>query len=198
MKEVLKVICEEPKELKRRELLDRCFELFVCKGLENTSLNELAAYCNMHKATFYSYLNSKDEIVVESAKQYMEKVDKMFFEIFENPQRTVKQALQHGFEIIARDKNKFKYIYQVISSPKYGEKSRRELTQVYMKYMDYSKELAQIYNVNHTEFRPYFLLYIATIHDFCLWENKDMVNEKLEFIYSKVGEFRQTKKRDED
>lgn len=95
---------DDPKELKRRELLDKCFELFVRKGLENTSLNELAAYCNMHKATFYSYLNSKDEIVVESAKQYMEKVDKMFFELFENPQKTLKEALQHGFEVIAREK----------------------------------------------------------------------------------------------
>ena len=112
------MIVDDPKELKKRELLDKCFELFVRKGLENTSLNELAAYCNMHKATFYSYLNSKDEIVVESAKQYMEKVDKMFFDIFENPQKTLKEALQHGFEVIAGEKNKFKYIYQVISSPK--------------------------------------------------------------------------------
>ena len=87
------MLVDDPRELKRKELLDKCFELFVRKGLENTSLNELAAYCNMHKATFYSYLNSKDEIVVESAKQYMEKVDKMFFDIFENPQKTLKEAL---------------------------------------------------------------------------------------------------------
>jgi len=180
------VIVDDPKELKKRELLDKCFELFVRKGLENTSLNELAAYCNMHKATFYSYLNSKDEIVIESAKQYMEKVDKMFFDIFENPQKTLKEALQHGFEVIAEEKSKFKYIYQVISSPKYGEESRHELTKVYMKYMDYSKELAEIYKVNHVDFRPYFLLYIATIHDYCLWENTEMVKEKLDCIYSRI------------
>lgn len=180
------MLTDEVKEQKRQDLLEKCFELFVQKGLENTSLNDLAAYCNMHKVTFYTYLNSKDEIVIDSAKQYMEKVDKTFFEIFENPKSTLKEALQHGFELIARDKNKFKYIYQVISSPKYGEQSRTELTKVYTRYMDYSKELARIYSVDHTEFRPYFLLYIATIHDYCLWENSAMVKEKLDCIYSKI------------
>lgn len=181
---------DDYKELKRQELLEKCFDLFVQKGLENTSLNELVAFCKMHKVTFYNYISSKDEIVIESAKQYMEKVDRMFFKIFENPLPSLKEALQHGFEMIANDKNKFKIIYQIISSPKYGEKSRYELTQVYMKYMDYSKELARIYNVDHAEFRPYFLLYIATIHDFCLWENTEMVKEKLNCIYSKIDDLK--------
>lgn len=86
--------------------------------------------------------------------------------MFENPQKTLRGALQHGSEVITGEKNKFKYIYQLISSPKYGEESRHELTEIHMKYMDYSKELAEIYNVNHSEPRPYFLLYIATIHDY--------------------------------
>lgn len=183
------MIDDDYKEQKRRELLEKCFELFVQKGLENTSLNELAVYCNMHKVTFYSYLNSKDEIVIDSAKQYMEKLNTMFFQIFDSPKKTLKEALQQGFEIIAREKNKFKYIYQVISSPKYGEKSRSELTKIYMHYMEYSKELATIYKVDHSKFRPYFLLYIATMHDYCLWENADMVKEKLDFIYSSIETF---------
>lgn len=177
---------DEHKEQKKEEMLEKCFELFVKQGLENTSINELAQYCNTHKATFYNYLNSKEDIVIESAKLYMRKLDRMFFDVFKNPERTLKQALQHGFEIIAGEKSKFKYIYQVIASPNYGERSRYELTKIYMNYMDYSKELAQIYNVRHEVFRPYFLLYIATIHDFCLWENEDMVNEKLNFIYSEI------------
>ena len=64
---------------------------------------------------------------------------------------------------------------------------------IYMNYMDYSKELAQIYNIRHEVFRPYFLLYIATIHDFCLWENEDMVNEKLNFIYSEIDDIERLK-----
>lgn len=32
-----------------------------------------------------------------------------------------------------------------------------------MKHMCYSKDLAKTYNVDHAEFRPYFLLYIAIL-----------------------------------
>lgn len=45
-------------------------------------------------------------------------------------------------------------------------------------------ELARKYNINHIEFRPYYLLYIATIHDYCLWENEDLVKEKIDCIYA--------------
>ena len=179
---------DDYKELKRQELLEKCFDLFVQKGLENTSLNELVAFCKMHKVTFYNYISSKDEIVIESAKQYMEKVDRMFFKIFENPLPSLKEALQHGFEMIANDKNKFKIIYQIISSPKYGEKSRYELTQVYMKYMDYSEIFARIYNVDKTKFRPYFLLLVSTMHDYCMWGNEILAKEKLDYIYSAIDE----------
>lgn len=180
------MLSNEQKEQKKKELLEKCFELFVQQGLENTSLNELAAYCNMHKPTFYYYLDSKEEVVHECAVAYMTKIDEMFFRVFENPQKSLKEALKHGFKLISEEKNKFKYIYQVISSPKYGKRCREELTKIYSKYMDYSVDLAKIYNVNHAEFRPYFLLFIATIHDYCLWENDDMVREKLDYIFERV------------
>lgn len=71
------MIFDDPKELKRESRLISVLNYFFVK-VWKTALNELAHIYNMHKATFYNYLNSKNEVVVESAKQYMEKVDKMF------------------------------------------------------------------------------------------------------------------------
>ena len=52
--------------------------------------------------------------------------------------------------------------------------------------MDYSELFAIKYNVNHEKFRPYYPLYVATLHDYCLWENMELVMEKLDFIYDRV------------
>ncbi len=49
----------------------------------------------------------------------------------------------------------YSYVWPVAT---YGEQSRYGFTKIYMRYMNYSKELAKIYNVNHAEFRTYFLL----------------------------------------
>lgn len=180
------MLSDEQREQKKQELLGKCFELFVKQGLENTSLNELVAYCNVHKSTMYSYLESKDEIVIECAKMHMLELDDMFYKAFLNPRQTLKEMLQHGFAMIASEKSKLRFVYQVISSPLYGEQAQKELSFIYMKYMDYSEIFAKIYSVDKDRFRPYFLLFVSTMHDYCMWGNEILAKEKLDYIYNAV------------
>ena len=168
-------------------MLEKCFELFVKKGLENTSLNDLAAYCKTYKAALYNYFKSKDEIILEAAMMYMKTLDEMFKKEFTNPRPTIEEALKRGFEVICGQRSELRYIYQVISSPKYGRTSREELSVIYSKYFEYSETFAEFYGVDHSKFRPYFLLFVATVHDYCLWENDGLVDEKLRFIYERVS-----------
>lgn len=180
------MLSDEQREQKKQAMLEKCFELFVKQGLENTSLNELAVYCNAHKATMYNYLESKDVIVVECAKMHMNKIDDLFFKAFVNPADTVSEMLERGLQIIVSEKNKLRFVYQVISSPLYGEKAQKELSSIYMKYIDYSEIIAKIYNIDKKEFRPYFLLFVSTMHDYCMWGNEILVKEKLDFIFSEI------------
>lgn len=186
------MLSEENRERKRQQMLKQCFELFVRQGLENTSLNDLTSYCKTYKAAFYVYFKSKDEIVVEAAKMYMQTLDEMFKNEFSNPKGTIAEALKRGFEVICEQKNELRFIYQVVSSPKYGKKSRGEMSEIYSKYFEYSEQLANVYGIDHEKFRPYFLLFVGTIHDYCLWENDRLVQEKLDFIYDRVRQIEHT------
>lgn len=188
IKEVFYVLRDAQREQKKKELLIKCFELFVKQGLENTSLNELVAYCDIHKSTMYSYFSSKDEIVIECAKMHMLELDNMFHGVFANPPATIKEMLQSGFAMIAEEKSKLRFVYQVISSPLYGEQAQEELSSIYMKYIDYSEVFARIYHVDKLKLRPYFLLFVSTMHDYCLWGNKILAKEKLDYIFEKVTE----------
>lgn len=186
------MLSEENRERKRQQMLKQCFELFVRQGLENTSLNDLTSYCKTYKAAFYVYFKSKDEIVVEAAKMYMQTLDEMFKNEFSNPKGTIAEALKRGFEVICEQKNELRFIYQVVSSPKYGQKSRGEMSEIYSKYFEYSEQFADVYGIDHEKFRPYFLLFVGTIHDYCLWENDKLVQEKLDFIYNRVRQIEHT------
>ncbi len=174
------------KEQKKQKMLEKCFELFVQQGLENTSLNALAAYCDTYKAAFYTYFKDKDDVVLQVAKMYMKSLDDRIQNEVESFHPTLSATLKRGFEMLSGEKNNLRYVYQVISSPKYGAESRAELSAIYNKYLGYSEMLALAYKVDHEKFRPYYLLYIATIHDYCLWENQELVKEKLGFIYDRV------------
>ena len=182
------MLSDEQREQKKKELLIKCFELFVKQGLENTSLNELAAYCDVHKSTMYSYLESKDEIVIECAKMHMLELDNMFNNLFKNPPETLEEMLQYGFGMIVEEKSKLRFVYQGISSPLYGELAQKELSSIYMKYIDYSETIAKIYSVDKTEFRSCFLLFVSTMHDYCMWGNEILAKEKMDYIYKKVSE----------
>ena len=177
---------DEERNQKKESLIEKSFELFVERGLENTSINDLSKHCGTYKAAFYNYFKSKDEIVIECAKSYMQSLDVKIKNLFHTPSKNIIEALKHGIELISEERSKLRFVYQVISSPKYGAKSREELSKIYIVFFDYSKNISQIYDVEHDKFRPYFLLYMATIHDFCLWENTELVAEKLEFIYSSL------------
>lgn len=177
---------EKQREIKKKQLLEDCFELFVKQGLENTSVNNLAAHCKTYKAAFYDYFKSKDEIVFECAKMYMEKLDNILFNQLTYSKNSVRETLKHGFEIITEEKHNLRYVYQVVSSPKYGKKSREALANIYSKYLNYSDNLAEYYSIDKEKFRPYYLLFVATIHDYCLWENTEFVSEKLKFIFDRV------------
>lgn len=179
---------EESRQVKKRQMLECCLELFVKKGLENTSLNDLTAYCNTYKAAFYNYFTSKDDIVIESAKLYMDQLKYKLQNILHKPPKTLCEALKMGFELFKEDKKFFRYIYQVISSPKYGENCRAQLTEIYTQYTDLSFALSEKYNLDPETIRPYYLLYVGTIHDYCLWENEKLVDEKLTYIYKRIEE----------
>lgn len=175
-------------EEKKQQILHDCFELFVQQGLENTSMNDLTNYSKTYKAAVYNYFKSKDEIVYATAKMYMTELKDKILQTMSVPCDSLSERFRRGFDMLAEDKMKMKFIYQVISSPKYGCRSRKDLTPIYMEYLNYSEYYAKAYNIDHEAFRPYYLLYVATMHDFWLWENEELVKEKLDCICNKISE----------
>ena len=180
------MLIDDERLQKKKQMLKECYSLFVKQGLENTSISDLAKHCKTYKAALYNFFSSKDEIVLESAKLYMHSLDEKIQEKFKNPQLTLSATMKDGFEMLSNEKNNLRYVYQVVSSPKYGEQSRKALSEIYTTYFNYSETLANMYGVSHELFRPYFLMFISIVHDFCLWENNELINEKLQYIYSQI------------
>ena len=80
---------------RKKELLDLARKLFIEKGYDNVSIDEIIKKAKMAKGTFYYYFKSKDELLdvvindmierkIESAKEYVDAeipVEKKFIEI---------------------------------------------------------------------------------------------------------------------
>lgn len=82
---------------KREAVLTTAARLFVEKGYENTSLNELASVLNVTKPTLYYYFESKEQILLEiverSHQQHLEVMQQVL-----NSKRTGREKLKLACE----------------------------------------------------------------------------------------------------
>jgi len=63
---------EEKKQIKRDRLLASAYALFVQRGLNETSINDIAEYADVGKGTFYLYFKDKwdinNQVIAEKAR----------------------------------------------------------------------------------------------------------------------------------
>ena len=80
---------EDKKKRKKEALLDSAMQLFTEKGIEETSISEIAGNAKMAKGTFYLYYKDKyeirDHLVTRQANEIFERARERLAEKFENP-----------------------------------------------------------------------------------------------------------------
>ncbi len=56
---------------KRRLLLHACADLFARQGYDRTSINDIAAACNVSKALIYHYYPNKEQLLVDIIRRHL-------------------------------------------------------------------------------------------------------------------------------
>lgn len=79
---VSKTLKEKEKELRREHIIEAAAKLFLEKGYDETTMNQIAKEAHFTKMTIYAYFNSKEELhsmcVLKSLEKLWEKTDKVF------------------------------------------------------------------------------------------------------------------------
>lgn len=66
---------------KKKELLNASIYLFSNKGYNTTSVQDIASYCNISKATIYKLFKSKEEILVEIIRYFNNQMGRIIDEV---------------------------------------------------------------------------------------------------------------------
>ena len=77
---------------RKEELLEIAYKLFITKGYDNTSVDEIISEANIAKGTYYYYFNSKEEMLDEVINEIIEKEIVIAKEYLNKP-LTVEQKL---------------------------------------------------------------------------------------------------------
>lgn len=165
------------------ELLKICFDTFCKYGLENTSMEKLAEACGVSNGALVYYFGSKDDIIIESTARCMADVENDFmakaptsFEdikrfIYEMPALT---AQMHG--------TKYRFMYQVYSSPKYLEYGKEFFKGVNERYRRYAIRLSSKLGMPADFIQGMIHIFVRACVHYALFEDKEYLDCQIKAI----------------
>ena len=159
-------VTEQQHNIKKEEIMIKCFDCYAENGLTGTGIKALANACNCATGNFYCYFRSIDDLIIESTAYCMTKVEDDFMKkaptdaadvmrfIDEIPYWTAKQ---HG--------KKYCLMYQVYTHPKYIEYGKKFFEGVNERYTEYARQLEPKLGIPREVLTPLiFILIRASVH----------------------------------
>ncbi|ORW06525.1 TetR/AcrR family transcriptional regulator [Mycobacterium kyorinense] len=86
----------KPKDVRRGEVLDQALALFLERGYENVSLNDLLAATGTSKGAFYHYFPSKEALITALAQRSAAEAFEALRPVFEQPGKNALERLNAG------------------------------------------------------------------------------------------------------
>lgn len=170
----------------RDEILDKIFSCLVFYGLEKTTTRAICEATGLKSSSLYYWFKNKDEAVLDatihglntivddlftSAYTYLSDLDGLFYKV---PKTVLKY------------KQELRFIYQVATSPQYGNRLRDEASGLPLAYNSYAQVLADRLDVQYKTLRPLVQLYISAVTNYILWENEENAGIQFEGLYNSV------------
>lgn len=80
-------------EVRKREITEAAMALFESKGIQKTSMNDIAKELNVAKGLIYYYFKSKEELITFVIDEFSKGVDEKLLKIMEDGQRSFYEKL---------------------------------------------------------------------------------------------------------
>lgn len=168
---------------RRNEILEICFDTFCQNGLESTGIKKLSEACGISNSTLIYYFKSKDNIVIESTAYCMAKVEDDFMAKAPASFEDIERFLQEMPYLTAKLHGaKYRFMYQVYSSPKYKEYGRDFFCGVSRRYHEYAKQLSHRLKLPTELIQGFIYIFVRACVHFAMFEDEEYLTLQLNVI----------------
>lgn len=176
---------------KRNMIVEVAYKLFIKKGLEKTSIRDIASLAEVNVNTLYYYFRTKAEIVICCVEYGLEKISKGIFESISSGELNQKENLESLLHSSLKYKEELCWCYQVITSPNYNWLVKDILIKVRKGYHSYIDKIADHIHCDKEQFRQLATISILIIKDYMITEDDNcltqiaFINNRLQALMSK-------------
>ena len=168
---------------KRDELLVKCFECFCKNGIEATPAQKLAEACGMSSGNISHYFKTKDEIIIDATAYCMAKAEDDFMAKAPKDFKDIRRFL-HEIPYWTAEKHdeKYRFMFQVYTSPKYREYGKKFFEGVTERYTEYAEFLEPRIGIPQKIIRPLICLFVRACVHYALFEDEEYLLPQIELI----------------
>ena len=199
---------------RKQEFLTTALELFYTKGYENTTIQDIIDRMGLSKGAFYHYFESKEDVIINIAKDYSDRAVQMIKHIIDRIDLNAVEKLNEVFSSINEYKyrerewrNKFKGAFKSEENLKLQNKliyyMKRDAIGLFKELFEKGKEEGVIGDpVNNVELADFFFDTIFSLNlavdelEYKLYNSEDKLtyqaflsklNEKVNFYEIMLG-----------
>ena len=177
---------------KREELLEKCFDCFCRHGIEGTSTRMLSEACGMSAGNIFHYFKSKDEIIIEATAHCMAKVEDEFMANAPRDMADVQRFLKDiPYWTAQRHGEKYRFMYQVYTSPKYRRYGTEFFSGVTRRYAAYAKVLEERLGIPGQIIQALIYTFVRASVHYALFEDEAYLLPQLRLLEAAVPMFRE-------
>ncbi|MGN1053698.1 MAG: TetR/AcrR family transcriptional regulator [Erysipelotrichaceae bacterium] len=179
----MRTVNVKAREAKKREIMEKVFDCYADKGLNNISMKEIADKSGFNVASIYQYFEDLDDLIIQSTEYSMTAVEDDFMakapKSLEDVWKFVDEipywtAKKHG--------KKYRLMYQIYTSPKYLEYGQKFFKGVDERYTEYAKSLESKLNIPYEKLTSLiFILIRASVH-YALFEDEFYLQSELTIL----------------
>lgn len=184
--------------IQKDEILKKCFTYFVEYGLESISMRKMCDETGMAVSSAYYWFGNKDGAILSATEYGLNRVAGILFDYVYQYIDNLECIMITFSEFIMKYKAQLRFIYQVVTSQKYGDKIRpiaNRLTEIYDRYTEI---IADHFGCRKQELQPYVYLFISAVLDYVIWHDKDKMEVELACVYKAVTDLINKDKGDDD
>lgn len=167
-----------------KETLDKVFTFLVQQGLEKASIREICKGTGIVQGSLYYWFSDKNSIISEATEYGLHKVTDEIFKFVFASIDDMPKFFETCLDNIGQYTKELRFIYQMIASPQYGERIRKDGKYFKAMYDEYAVKLAEHLNYDIEKVKPIVYLLVSAILDYAIWNDKENAQTELDFIYS--------------
>lgn len=178
------MVSPEYREEKKKEIMESCFNCYCEHGINDTGIKALGAACGMTSANLYSYFKNLDDLIIQSTAYCMSKVEAEFMALSPRDISDIKRFLDEAPYWTAKNHGKkYRFMYQVYTSPKYLEYGKAFFKGVEERYTEYAKQLEPRLGIPWKIIQPMIFIFVRASVHFALFEDELYMKSQMGLLW---------------